>query len=270
MSSMSDFLVVITSRNQGCEYRCQICGTMFFYSGDLRRHIKDAHATSSEDYLDRFEQLETKAVMFECRICRKSLKRNVAAINKHLSNDHNTDVEEYGQEFGLTSYEVSFPGPRKSQTKITETSQELVVIKKEKEDPEPDLSLSPVVVMRKLSPSSGSGLLSKPGPKSMKRPSSTTSDLASPVKRPKVAALVDAEKKKKKVRKWYQGIEFQCRLCSEMFYEGSELTHHIRDGHGMDTSSYKAKFKRFATKESKFTCQICEEELLHTELVIAK
>ena len=81
-------------------------------------------------------------------------------------------------------------------------------------------------------------------------------------------AKIGMKKKEKKAPYWYQGMEFQCRVCSEMFYDGMDLADHAVQSHGMDSDKYKKTFGKFASKEASYACQVCDENIKHVKIVI--
>ena len=57
----------------GCEYVCRECDELYFYSEELRKHIKEKHGDPDE-YLDKHDKFETKAVVMPCLECNKNIK----------------------------------------------------------------------------------------------------------------------------------------------------------------------------------------------------
>ena len=289
---------------------CQVCHSMFFYSGDLRQHIKITHKMLSDKYLDKFEQLETKSVKMECKICGKEMKRNIAAINQHLSNEHFTSANDYGKQFNLTNWEVTYQVPcysktKKSQQMTTTTgtappslveegtnrgrhlSAVAAAESKSSEDSIQKRNTTPAEEAPPINPKRARGrppsngttpikkeeevtevIKQKPGPRSKKR---TALGLSSPesqqpvAKRPRV---VGEEENNTSGPEWFQGIEYECQVCYKMFYDGMELAQHARSSHSMDSTSYRKQFKRFATKDAKYMCHICDQEIQHTTVAI--
>ena len=91
----------------GCEYVCRECDELYFYSEELRKHIKEKHGDPDE-YLDKHDKFETKAVVMPCLECNKNIKRHFNSILMHLRNHHQgMTMEEYRKKFKVpVKYEV--------------------------------------------------------------------------------------------------------------------------------------------------------------------
>ena len=91
----------------GCEYVCRECDELYFYSEDIRKHIKEKHGDPDE-YLDKHDKFETKAVVMPCLECSKNIKRHFNSILMHLRNHHQgMTMEEYQKKFKIPAkYEV--------------------------------------------------------------------------------------------------------------------------------------------------------------------
>ena len=91
----------------GCEYACKECDELFFYSEELRKHIKDKHGDPDE-YLDKYDRFETKSVGMVCLLCNKNIKRHFNSILMHLRNSHEgMSMEDYKKRFKIPSrYDV--------------------------------------------------------------------------------------------------------------------------------------------------------------------
>ena len=91
----------------GCEYQCRLCEEesnkrVIFYSvGSLRGHIETNHG-SLWDYILRTALLETKTVIFECKLCdERNIKKNFEAIKAHMVETHpDTSMERYQKMYG--------------------------------------------------------------------------------------------------------------------------------------------------------------------------
>ena len=81
---------------------------MFFLSDQIRLHIKRAHKMSSDDYIDLYQQLESKSAILNCFICNQEMKRNLFAINKHVEERHQMNILKYGKKFRLTEHKISY------------------------------------------------------------------------------------------------------------------------------------------------------------------
>lgn len=92
----------------GCEFECRMdgCKTMFYYCEDLRLHIRATHCCPDE-YLERFDKFETKAVQMECGECGESIKRHYSSVKNHLINEHEgMPLEAYQRKHKMKSYRV--------------------------------------------------------------------------------------------------------------------------------------------------------------------
>ena len=107
----------------GCEYVCRECDELYFYSEELRKHIKDEHGDPDE-YLDKHDKFETKAVLMPCLECNKNIKRHFNSILMHLRNHHKgMTMEEYRKKFKVPAkYEISVKIPDKTLTREKDTT----------------------------------------------------------------------------------------------------------------------------------------------------
>ena len=108
----------------GCEYVCRECDELYFYSEELRKHIKDKHGDPDE-YLDKHDKFETKPVVMPCLECNKDIKRHFNSILMHLRNHHKgMTMEEYRKKFKVPSkYEVNVKIPDKTLTETKDNSE---------------------------------------------------------------------------------------------------------------------------------------------------
>ena len=85
-----------------------------------------------------------------------------------------------------------------------------------------------------------------------------------------------AKKKREATRRWYQGTEYQCQLCSsETFFESKSLLCHIRRRHNFSRQLYVSMFNRLSSSSKEesshyYRCQVCNESLRHNEAAITR
>jgi hypothetical protein len=119
---------------QGCEYQCVICGPMFYSAGKLRRHARQVHSVSADDYTDLFVSFESRTVYHRCLLCGSNVKQNRIDIFTHLANDHEgIGLADYGKQFCLGMYAaktvqhsaaIDIPGTICSKVQAKEESQD--------------------------------------------------------------------------------------------------------------------------------------------------
>ena len=71
-------------------------------------------------------------------------------------------------------------------------------------------------------------------------------------------------------RRWYQGTEYKCRVCSEVLFGSKSLLNHLQVQHQMASAEYLELVKQLGTKESYYVCQVCQKPLEHTLTVISR
>ena len=204
---------------------------MFFVSDYLRLHIKNSHKMTSDDYIDKHDQLESKSMTISCMICNHVMKRNLFAINKHVESQHNMDVIRYGKKFRLPKYKVNYLGyPSKEEGAIAA-------------DPDGEEAAAPV-----KRPSLVLG--NKPGPKS---------------KKAKISGPKPIPAKVVKHLRWFEGSEYGCRICSDVLFSEEDLKDHLKEKHSSMAKSYLDKQKEsLITQERLYKCQVCDEDVNHT------
>jgi hypothetical protein len=84
----------------GCEYKCQICGKMFFELNQLLFHTRALHNLTGKPYQRKYQKFETKRAFYPCKLCDSRIKHNKTSIQNHLSSNHN--------DMKLSSYEEVF------------------------------------------------------------------------------------------------------------------------------------------------------------------
>ena len=165
---------------------------------------------TSDDYIHKYDKLESKSATFVCRICSKDMKRNLFAINQHMELEHGMGALEYGDEDELERHSITyqqFEELKKAQRKTISCSE------------------SPESVPTTHIPLKAIG--------------------------------------------WQYGSEYQCRICSQMFYEPRKLSTHLKDQHSVKLADYEKKYGDLLTKSHKYTCQICDSYVEHTLEAIA-
>ena len=181
---------------------------MFFISDYIRLHIKNMHKMTSDDYIDKYEKLESKSARLSCMICNEDMKHNLFAIDKHTEENHQIDALTYGTKYKLVNHTVTF---------------------QQYEAPSDDIASTSVT-----------------------------------------------ESKAKKLcfmrvdPKWYQGSQFQCRICSRMFYKSNHLLDHLKERHHSAVGSYSKTFGPLQTQSQNYTCQVCKSDVDHTEEAISR
>ena len=126
----------------------------------------------------------------------------------------------------------------------------------------------------------GSSGKKRPGPKSKTRvvPSSSESAHGTKSKKRKANDVVEPYTSEPDLKKfytmerklWYDGTEYQCQICSEIFFQVSALMTHILSEHKMSKDGYISKYKKLVTSEAVYMCQVCNEMVEHTKLSISR
>ena len=62
---------------------------------------------------------------------------------------------------------------------------------------------------------------------------------------------------------WYNGTEYQCQLCSCLFYDSGYLILHINDRHNKSVEEYKHEVGYLITKQASYQCQVCDQYINH-------
>lgn len=222
---------------------------------------------TSDAYMDRYDQLETKSASLQCQICQVDIKRNFLAIKKHLHGFHSMDIDQYGKKYHLKKYEVTIkmkaaPSTDGNCTKSDAAIAQILAmdneieVKKEQKRLGPKSKTKPIHAFKPTTP------CIQPGPKSRKRKANASEQLATPepnLKRPVI---------KKKM--WFDGTEYQCHICSEMFFQMSSFVNHILSEHNLSEDDYIDRFKKIVTTEAVYICQICNETVEHTKIGITR
>ena len=69
---------------------------------------------------------------------------------------------------------------------------------------------------------------------------------------------------------WYNGTEYQCQICSCLFYKNSNLIQHINDRHGVGVEKYRQTFGQLSTRQVNYQCQVCEQCINHEHEAIER
>ena len=93
------------------------------------------------------------------------------------------------------------------------------------------------------------------------------------------SSRTEGESVDSRVRPWYSGCEFHCKLCGEPGDSSSggrgcdtleELFSHLKSAHSVSPAEYKRRHGGFETKSASFRCGICGESVRHTEQSVRK
>ena len=187
---------------------------------------------TSDDYINKYGQLESKSVSLSCIICNKDIQRNLYAINKHMEMNHDMDVLAYGTKYRLREYEVTFMGL------LGRGEEPLRTHSKKRSYPEESNGLKGLV-----------GPMRKKGKmieQNIAGPQFITKHL-----------------------KWYQRSEYQCQMCFEMFFRSEELLQHVENMHSWKGQKYADRYGELQTRSHFYTCQVCDEPVDHSMEAIA-
>jgi len=83
------------SKLDGCVYQCKICGNKFNTSTSFMRHAKEIHGLGLKEYNLKYGSAEIISGVFQCKICRKSLKHTRNIITSHMKLVHQISWQEY-------------------------------------------------------------------------------------------------------------------------------------------------------------------------------
>ena len=61
--------------------------------------------------------------------------------------------------------------------------------------------------------------------------------------------------------KWYQGSEYQCQICFQMFFASSQLLQHVEDVHTLTETKYVDSYGELKTKDHLYKCQVCQQSV---------
>ncbi len=208
----------------GCEYRCRICQELFFYVEDLRDHVKRVHCKVYE-YLDKYENFETKAMYDKCRLCDQQIKRSFFSFRHHLEREHDTSLAAYGKQFQLTDYVVT------------------VVEKLPVEKPK---STEPVIGKRPSEATEG-----------QRKSKRANIDGSNKVDNMKEKQVVKGD--------WFSGGLYVCQVCNDSHDNLSALVKHAKHAHDLTVRDYKKKFKSLAVKEVQYECRLCGHSIKHSK-----
>jgi len=83
------------SKLDGCVYQCNICGNKFNTSTSFMRHVKQIHGLGLKEYNREHGSAEIVSGVFQCKICKKSLKHTRNIITSHMKLVHQISWQEY-------------------------------------------------------------------------------------------------------------------------------------------------------------------------------
>ena len=69
---------------------------------------------------------------------------------------------------------------------------------------------------------------------------------------------------------WYNGTEYQCQICSCLFYKSSKLIEHINARHRVGDEKYRQEFGQLSTRQVNYKCQVCEQCINHEHEAIER
>ena len=79
------------------------------------------------------------------------------------------------------------------------------------------------------------------------------------------------KKQKKGVKlEWYHGTEYKCQICLDVFYGSLDLVDHLTNWHGVESSAYRSKYGRFATRTVYYKCKVCNCGIIHLQDTIKR
>ena len=138
-----------------------------------------------DEYINKFDKFETKVVTIACKICKKEVKRNFAAVCAHLTKEHEgIKIEKYEEKFKLKPYDLHFPVPPNLAKKRPIEEQEMKAVENKK--------------ARIVEPKTPS-----------KPKKSVGVQIVKEVKNPETA----------QEKKWFHGCEFKCQICYQVYYK---------------------------------------------------
>ena len=95
---------------EGCVHQCKPCGNKFTVAQSFRRHIKDHHGLTTQQYRSQYGNSEIVSKNFTCKLCNSSIKHTRNMITQHLKTVHRVSWQEYLSKNGKGS---SFPSTEK-------------------------------------------------------------------------------------------------------------------------------------------------------------
>ena len=280
----------------GCESKCEICGQLFFYNQELRKHIKEEHEHPN-DYLDRFSSFETKEVFLKCKICQQDMKRSYSGIKQHLSQKHpELDHLAYQTKFKLFNYRL---------IKRDESEESYITFKNFQDFaqgsclydcPVCDYSCSKdedfwkhvaeshgvehraafinthgdsCIIQSKLwCAVDGCYKLVLHEPEAIKRHLTAKHDSMSMEKYyDDYYDLSSIEAGKGSILPYSQWINqclYKCEICEQEFNSHGEMSDHLADIHSLSIAQYKESHKDLFSRKTYITCNECQERVLCT------
>ena len=80
---------------EGCVHQCKPCGNKFTVAQSFRRHIKDHHGLTTQQYRSQYGNSEIVSKNFTCKLCNSSIKHTRNMITQHLKTVHRVSWQEY-------------------------------------------------------------------------------------------------------------------------------------------------------------------------------
>ena len=80
---------------EGCVHQCKPCGNKFTVAQSFRRHIKDHHGLTTQQYRSQYGNSEIVSKSFTCKLCNSSIKHTRNMITQHLKTVHRVSWQEY-------------------------------------------------------------------------------------------------------------------------------------------------------------------------------
>ena len=270
----------------GCEYKCRYddCEEMFFYNQDLRNHIKKVHG-NLDAYLDKFKVFETKDEYIACKECFLNLKRHFSSVFLHLRDKHdNMTILEYAKKHKMKDYDKTYKVMKKQAKEKGSGANSPMLSKKRRGSVSPAPSteskksrktssrtstpvepLIPALTrVESPSPSTAPPIPVLP-PKPMDCPSLSTPPINN---NPKPSEEKSNGEHLFIQKPWFSGCEYECQLCSKIFFELNELLFHVRNQHNMTAKPYQKKFYKFETRKAFYQCKLCFSKIKHTKTFI--
>ena len=80
---------------EGCVHQCKPCGNKFTVAQSFRRHIKDHHGLTTQQYRSQYGKSEIVSKNFTCKLCNSAIKHTRNMITQHLKTVHRLSWQEY-------------------------------------------------------------------------------------------------------------------------------------------------------------------------------
>ena len=80
---------------EGCVHQCKPCGNKFTVAQSFRRHIKEHHGLTTQQYRSQYGDSEIVSKNFTCKLCNSKIKHTRNMITQHLKSVHRITWQEY-------------------------------------------------------------------------------------------------------------------------------------------------------------------------------